>query len=241
MLTINVKSNIDAVRANLDQLRLEQLPYATKLALDGAAYEIQQYHRKIGLDRHIIGGATPSTKRALVYSKAPSKHILAAEVFFLDWANDYMSLLVYGGVNTSKTGVILAPTYRSALETTKARDKYGNIKFTKSTKTNFTKKAYADKHRYFIGFPKGRPRTEQYRGIWERLGIRKSKTSKSGYTSGKQIQQLVRFVRGSQQVTPKYPFYEISADWFATVFPRKFKEGMERALRNKKSQPTARR
>jgi hypothetical protein len=116
-MEIKITSNIKQVMKSLDRMQKRQVPYAASVAINETLKDVVRAEQKqlpMKLDR-----PTPQTVKALRVLKYAKKTSLSGRVGFLDWAQPYMSLQVYGGSRPGKTTVPVDP----------ARiNQYGNVK-----------------------------------------------------------------------------------------------------------------
>jgi len=117
MLTISVKSNLDAIMRDFERKYVKQIPFAMAKALTDTARDVQQeVTRQLP---EIFDRPTPFTMRAIGFSRA-TKQSLTSTVFVKDIQAAYLKLEVLGGTRTPAKRALVLPT---DLPT----NQYGNI------------------------------------------------------------------------------------------------------------------
>jgi hypothetical protein len=128
----------DATRRDLDKYAKEQVPYATKLALDNTAFDARDMYVKGDMPR-LLHRPTPFTQRSTFIKKA-KKSWLVAEVGFREWAGKgtpaakYLQPLYTGGSRRQKgTERLLAAkghikNGQFVIPAKPFRNVYGNVK-----------------------------------------------------------------------------------------------------------------
>ena len=139
-MQISVRTNIKDVQKTLTRIERKQIPYASSVAINNTAKKVvsaEQKQMPIKLDR-----PRPQTIKAIRISKYAKKDSLYARVGFLDWAQPFMQLEVFGGTRNVKT-VVPLNEYGGKL------NKYGSIA---GRRTN----GWANRHKQFFVKSKGK-------------------------------------------------------------------------------------
>lgn len=200
-MRVDFRSNIRAVERGLSDFAAKQVPFATSLALNATAEEIQKEEsERLGktLDR-----PTPFTRRAWAVWRS-SKRNLSAKVFAKDAQAAYLSTLEDGGTRTPKGRAIVTPAGLKL-------NSFGNMP------KGAVKKALASP-RVFSGTPKGRAP-----GIYQRTGV----TAKAPGGTG--LVKLTSYIRRAGY-KPTLGFKEEARALALRRMPHHFQAAMARAL-----------
>ena len=192
-MNIILKAEIKEVTKGLTRLQKKQIPFALAGALsDVAKNTAKNTKNNLSLPNKakdkFEGGATPFTQRAFMWQGADKKN-LASYVYIADKQNDYLKFQVEGGTRTPKGRSLLVPTRNVRL------NNYGNL--TKGQRNKF----FSDTDKFFTGVPKGFQGNQDFAGIWERYGGKKSP----------KIKMVVSF-KDSAKYTPKFNMLKLTED-----------------------------
>ena len=172
-MRLSIKHNIDEVTRGMSSIQKKQIPFATMLALNDTAFDLQRVYK--AQTKQKFSEPTKFTQTGFAVEKA-KKTNLKAVVYVTEKREDYMKLQVDGGVRHPKNKAIIIPNRSNSDDL--AKWKSGNL--TKGA----VKKIKKQKDKYFFGVPKGNPGSE---GIWERYG-----RSATGSVSGARIRQVAK-------------------------------------------------
>ena len=145
MIQINITHELDQLKKKLNNIERQQIPFATKNALNDTANELKAAEVK-QLDKD-IDRPTPFTKRAF-FIKGATKKRLVAVLGIKDIQAKYLGIQIKGGTQTPANKAILTPANIKL-------NKYGNL-------TKGRIKKLLDKPNTFSGKVGG------VAGIWER-------------------------------------------------------------------------
>ena len=172
-MRLSIKHNIDEVTKGMSSMQKKQIPFATMLALNDTAFDLQRVYK--AQTKQKFDQPTKFTQTGFAVQKA-KKTDLTAIVFVTEKREDYMKLQVDGGVRHPKNKAIIIPNRSNSDEL--AKYKSGNL--TKGAVNKIKKQ----KDKYFFGIPKGNQGSE---GIWERYG-----RTATGSVSGARIRQVAK-------------------------------------------------
>lgn len=149
----------------VDALFERNLPFATSMAINRTVYRTQQVLRN-QMDRYYQGGAIPFTKRSILYSKSHKRSLSAMVYVNPDGDREY--------IMDTMTGSTVRPGRGKATRVQPVRlrlTKQGNISTRyEAGSGGKIAKLLSNKRKYFSGRPKGRPNSEDFAGVWERMG-----------------------------------------------------------------------
>jgi hypothetical protein len=188
-MRLSIKHNIDEVTKGMSSMQKKQIPFATMLALNDTAFDLQRVYK--AQTKQKFDQPTKFTQTGFAVKKA-KKTDLTAVVFVTEKREDYMKLQVDGGVRHPKNNAIIIPNKSNSSDI----DKYASGNLTKGAVNKIKKQ----KDKYFFGIPKGNQGSE---GIWERYG-----RTATGSVSGARIRQVAKL---SKQAKYKalFPFTSI--------------------------------
>lgn len=172
-MRLSIKHNIDEVTRGMSSIQKKQIPFATMLALNDTAFDLQRVYK--AQTKQKFDQPTKFTQTGFAVEKA-KKTNLKAVVYVTEKREDYMKLQVDGGVRNPKNKAIIIPNRSNSDELAKYRS--GNL--TKGAVNKLKKQ----KDKYFFGIPKGSQGSE---GIWERYG-----RTATGSVSGARIRQVAK-------------------------------------------------
>jgi len=172
-MRLSIKHNIDEVTRGMSSIQKKQIPFATMLALNDTAFDLQRVYK--AQTKQKFDQPTKFTQTGFAVEKA-KKTNLKAVVYVTEKREDYMQLQVDGGVRHPKNKAIIIPNRSNSDDLAKYRS--GNL--TKGAVNKLKKQ----KDKYFFGIPKGNQGSE---GIWERYG-----RTATGSVSGARIRQVAK-------------------------------------------------
>jgi len=172
-MRLSIKHNIDEVTRGMSSIQKKQIPFATMLALNDTAFDLQRVYK--AQTKQKFDQPTQFTQTGFAVQKA-KKTDLTAVVYVTEKREDYMKLQVDGGVRHPKNKAIIIPNRSNSDELAKYRS--GNL--TKGAVNKLKKQ----KDKYFFGVPKGNQGSE---GIWERYG-----RTATASVSGARIRQVAK-------------------------------------------------
>ena len=171
---MTVKLDVSGFKKNLIEPLRRQAPFAISHAINKTLSAVRKDQIQ-QMDRVFDGGAVRYTKGSprILYS---SKRDLEGFLYYP--ANyGYMHEVIQGGTVLPKGRKLVEPSFtrgKSAVTLTKRGKNIPN-KFLKNNKEK--------KDKFFIGIPKGRPKSDSYYGLWRRYG--KGGLSKRGKPRGR--------------------------------------------------------
>lgn len=151
-MRMSIESNIRAVERDLSDAARNQVPFATSLALNEMAKEVQEVETA-RLEK-VLDRPTPFTKRAYAMRRS-TKRRLEARVFVKTIQARYLEAQEEGGTRTPKRRALVVPAGIR-------KNKYGNIA-RGAVKRNLAKPAV------FSGTPRGGGKGP---GVYQRKGKR---------------------------------------------------------------------
>ena len=172
-MRLSIKHNIDEVTRGMSSIQKKQIPFATMLALNDTAFDLQRVYK--AQTKQKFSEPTKFTQTGFAVEKA-KKTNLKAVVYVTEKREDYMKLQVDGGVRHPKNKAIIVPNKSNSSDL----GKYASGNLTKGAVNKIKKQ----KDKYFFGVPKGNQGSE---GIWERYG-----RSATGSVSGARIRQVAK-------------------------------------------------
>lgn len=185
MITIDVrKGDIKKVLNTLQSHK--QIPYALQLAMNSWLFQTNK-HLKNKVDQYLEGGAEKFTKSGFRVRKVKNKRNLYGDLHLSLQAKKayadryYLRNIVFGGTVIPPT-----PKRKKLMQAIPGRvplNQKGNL-----TKGKFQTLRNNQK-KYFYGIPKGRPESENYRGLWKRVGRGKNKKIQMVIALGKETRQ----------------------------------------------------
>ena len=212
MITIDVrKGDIARVLNTLDSHK--QVPYALQLGINSWLFQTNK-HLKNKVDQYLEGGAEKFTKSGFRVRRVKNKRNLYGDLHISLQAKKayadryYLRNIVFGGTVVPPT-----PRRRKLMQAIPGRvplNQKGNL-----TKGKF--KTLRNNKNYFYGIPKGRPESENYRGLWKRVG------------RGKGIQLIVALGKEQRKQSRLFPAQQIAERRFRR-FPIHFARGYKRAV-----------
>lgn len=215
MLTIDVrKGDIAQVLDTLDSHK--QIPEALKQAMNSWLFQTNQ-HLKNKVDQYLEGGAENFTKSGFRVRKVKNKRNLYGDLHLsLQYKKPYadryyLRNIVFGGKVIPPT-----PKRKKLMQAIPGRvglNQKGNL-----TKGKF-QTLRNNKKKYFYGIPKGKPETENYRGLWKRFGRGKNK----------KIQMVIALGKESREQQKLFPVQDLAMRRMRR-FPIHFARGYKRAV-----------
>ncbi len=212
MITIDVrKGDIARVLNTLDSHK--QVPYALQLGINSWLFQTNK-HLKNKVDQYLEGGAEKFTKSGFRVRRVKNKRNLYGDLHISLQAKKayadryYLRNIVFGGTVVPPT-----PRRKKLMQAIPGRvplNQKGNL-----TKGKF--KTLRNNKNYFYGIPKGRPESENYRGLWKRVG------------RGKGIQLIIALGKEQRSQRRLFPAQQIAERRFRR-FPIHFARGYKRAV-----------
>lgn len=224
MIRISVKHQLrDATKA-ISQFAARQVPYATALALNAVAADVQKAEQ--ANMRRVLDRPTPFTVKSVAVRKA-NKRSLVATVFVMDIAARYLEPYEKGGKNMLNSRALIVPEGSGT-------NQYGNI----PQRTLAKLKARSD---IFIG--KVKTKHGVINGVWQmqatkatrttvnkKTGAVKVSTIRKGLVRNRPQKLLMRFA-DAHPVRQRLRYRELARRVVDRQFPRRFDEAMAQALR----------
>lgn len=178
-MRLSLQSNIRAVERDLSDAARRQLPFATSIALNETATEIQKNETK-RLNR-VIDRPTPFTKRAYAIRRS-TKRRLDVTVYAKRLQSRYLSTLEDGGTRRPKGRALIIPAKMK-------KNKYGNLP------RGSVKRMIANPN-VFSGAPKGRKGSP---GIYRRVAGGRKLTKMVSYTNRAKYKPSLSFRRSAEK------------------------------------------
>ena len=200
-MRISVQADIRQLTRHLNRLQKKQIPFATAKALTLTAKDAQrsvQRQMPAKLDR-----PRPQTIKALRVKPA-TKRRLQAEVYFLDWAADFMRYQVAGGTERARGKALVAPVQQR-------RNKFGNVAGMRGGKKIAALLAKPNVFKGTIG---------NVSGIWQR------------YKDNRRKPKLLFAFKESMRYSPRLPLRRIVEGVARNKFKRNFNQALAHALRS---------
>lgn len=185
------------------------LPFATSVAINQTIFQAQQIVRK-SMDRYYEGGPVPFTRSGILFTKS-HKRDLHAMVYVNPNRGEYIANTIYGGVVKPARGRTRVRPVRMRLT------KQGNISNKYSGGAGKVAKMLA-KPKYFSGVPRGKAKTENNAGVWERMG-----------RGGKQSLRMVAHYKRRWRQRPFFPADKIAERKIQQVIGQEFYKAIVRA------------
>ena len=214
MITIDVrKGDIARVLNTLDSHK--QVPEALRLAMNSWLFQTNK-HLKNKVDQYLEGGAENFTKSGFRVHRVKNKRNLYGDLHISLQAKKayadryYLRNIVFGG-----TVIPPSPKRKKLMQALPGRvnlNDYGNLR-----KGRY--KTLRNQKTTFYGIPKGRPESENYRGLWRRVGRGKNK----------KIQMLIALGKEQRPQRKLFPAQQIAERRFRR-FPIHFARGYKRAV-----------
>lgn len=117
-MKISVKANVKEVTKDLNKIQRKQIPFATALALNDAAFGSRKALRKQAEKK--LENPTPFTLNGFQVVKAKKKE-LTSIIYVESKRYKYMKFQIFGGTRMPERKAIVVPTSRMPL------NKYGNM------------------------------------------------------------------------------------------------------------------
>lgn len=171
---LTAKINTKGFQRNVVDAMKSQVPFAISHAINRTMSAVRKDQIKM-MDQVFEGGATRFTKGSarVQYS---NKRNLTSFLFYPGGDRAYVQTLIKGGKVIPKKKKLVEPAFYNGKPATRL-NKFGNIP------NKFIVKQKDKKDRFFVGIPKGRPKSDSYYGLWRRYG--KGGLDKRGRARGK--------------------------------------------------------
>jgi len=202
----------------IERLVEGQVPFAMSKTMNQALSSAKK--AVIGsMNKEIEGGATRFTKTGMKVYWTKKRNLNGSIVFKSD--RDYMQEIMHGGNKKARNKKLPEPVIAQAKNKSEL-NKFGNVP--RSLYKRASDKA--DK-KYFMGIPRGRPKSDRYRGIWRRQG--KPGYYKNGKARGR-INMVVSFERRERYQNPTFRAPEIAQKAYEKAMLRKFRKNLRDAV-----------
>jgi hypothetical protein len=238
--------DIDQAIKRLSVIHNDQIPFAASVALNKLAFQIAVGQGGKGelrnqVDRYLKGGAERFTKQGFQYVKSTKKNLQAT--IFAELAGTRTSVSGSkdpssggGGMkrryleNIIEGGTVLPPDKpgrTNLLQPTKntprgAINKHGNIK------PDAYAKYRANKDRYFYGFPAGKPKTDKFLGLYERVGVKRKK-------GGTKLKKIFTTGNKSRPIRRLFPARDIAYRYARQRIMFEFNKALKQAERTRRA------
>ena len=238
------KFDIDQAIKKLSVIHNDQVPFAASVALNKLAFQIAvgqggQGELRRQVDKYLKGGAERFTKQGFQYIKSTKKNLQTTIFAELDGGRASVTGETRGGggsgrkrrylENIIEGGTVLPPDKprrTNLLQPTKdtprgAINKHGNIK----------KHAYAkyraNTDRYFYGFPAGKPKTDKFLGLYERVGVKRKK-------GGTKLKKIFTTGNKSRPIRRLFPARDIAYGYARKRIMFEFNKALKQAERTRR-------
>jgi hypothetical protein len=207
---------------------MRQASFAFSRTLNGALFEAKD-KVQASMDKHIEGGATRFTKQGMKVNRSTKRNLKASLVFKQDRA--YMEEIMHGGRKTAVRKKIPEPI-KSNIRSKSELNVKGNIPRSLYKKARAAKGGGGGSYgRYFIGYPRGRPKSDSYYGIYRRVGKPGYRYMKNGKKKARgRIEMVVWLGRGSRQQRITFPAPDIARKEANIQIRKQFNKRFREAL-----------
>jgi len=239
------KFDIDQAIKRLSVMHNDQIPFAASMALNKLAFQIAvgqggQGELRRQVDKYLKGGAERFTKQGFQYLKSTKKNLQTTIFAELDGGRASVKGETRGGGGSGRKrryleniidgGTVLPPDKprrTNLLQPTKdtprgAINKHGNIK----------KHAYAkyraNTDRYFYGFPAGKPKTDKFLGLYERVGVKRKK-------GGTKLKKIFTTGNKSRPIHRLFPARDIAYGYARKRIMFEFNKALKQAERTRRA------
>jgi len=188
---LTVKVNTKNFQRNVVDSMKSQVPFAISHAINKTMSAVRKDQIKM-MDQVFEGGATRFTKGSarVQYS---NKRNLTSYLFYPGGDRAYVQTLIKGGKVLPKKRKLVEPALTGGKAAIRL-NKFGNIP------KGFVKKQQEQKSdKFFVGIPKGRPKSDEYYGLWRRYG--KGGLDKRGRARGR-IKLMVSMAKTERYQKP---------------------------------------
>jgi len=206
-MELRLKVDIEQIKKELGKYQ-SQVPFAASVAMNKVVAAARPLSQKLMASSY-AGGPVAFTKRALFYTKSSKRNLRAALMAHPD--AQYIITTAEGGKANLKPGrnASVAPVRGKTRLTAQ-----GNVPYRQASKLLQNKK------KYFSGKPRGFPQTDDYAGVWQRMG-------RGGRAK-------LRMVLKYDTDTPRpksFPIYETLQEFAGPAFEKAFAEAMKKAIK----------
>jgi len=184
---------------------LDNVDYAIAQTINATLFDSKKYFESM-INVNFAGGATRYTKQQVRYAPATKQQPIG--ILFVTKPGWYIMRTMDGGM------VKPFPGMTSLVQPVNVRlSKYGNLRrgYVTAKKTN---------SKFFIGTPKGRPKNDDYYGLWERLG-RKGKGT---------IKMRVKLSAKSRVARKTFSGRQLTMKYAASIYNKKFPMQLAKAV-----------
>ena len=210
MITIKIKADTKRVKRYLSNVQKQQIPFATARAIT-QTLQVAKKDVIRQLDKD-IDRPTPFTRRAFRVDGAKKK-TLTGRLFALPKQNEYLKLLIFGGIRRPK-GVALTMRPAKPAPGGIRLNRFGNIPAAQQAKAQLAKGAFS-------------ATINGVAGIWM-----PPKKTKSGKLRKGSRMKLVLAYEKQAVYRPRYRFFERGQNSIRVNWPRIFNKSFRDALRS---------
>lgn len=141
---ISMTLDMSTAYEHMDAVQKYEFPTALSMAMNRCVHQISQKFLRREIDKYVDRGATPWTKKGILYHQASRENLYAA-VYYKE-NRFYLGTITFGGTTVPHEGnkVLIEPISQRL-------NKYGNIP------RNTLARKTAKSHLYFVGKPGNRP------------------------------------------------------------------------------------
>lgn len=209
-------------------IAMKQASFAFSRTINGAMFEAKDKVVR-EMDRHIEGGATRWTKTGMKVYRGKKRNPTARLVFKSNRA--YMEEIMHGGRKTAVRKKLPEPIKENVRSKAELNAR-GNIPRSLYAKAREAKGGGGSYGRYFIGYPRGRPKSDSYYGLYRRYGKPGYRYLKGGRKKARgTIKMVIWMGRGSRQQRITFPAPEIAHKRAMEEISKQFGPRFREALR----------
>lgn len=188
------------------------LAFATSVAINRTMYQTQQTLRT-AMEKTYKGGAVPFTKSSVLYGKSDKRNLYGMVFVNPNGDRDYIMDTMTGGEVKPARGK------RTRIQPVRMRlTKQGNISNRYDSGSGGKVAQMLAKKKFFSGHPKGRAKTDDNAGVWERMGRK-----------GRMSIRMVAHYKKSWKQKAVFPGFDIAEKKIQRVFGNEFVIAIKRA------------
>lgn len=202
MINLSVKADVKRMAASLDAIVRKQLPYATAMALNATAQQVQAAQQKNMRD--VLDAPTPFTVGAVAVKKATKSNPIAL-VYVRPVAAAYLLPYEKGGLNKLNSKALLKPVNAKV-------NQYGNLP------RNLVKRL-TSKPNVFVG--KVQTKAGLVDGVWQRT--KKTRGKRSG------LKLMVKF-EDAHEAKQELGYVDLAKKIVPVIFKVELSKAMAKAL-----------
>lgn len=192
------------------------MPFALSMAINRTMYQTQQVLRT-SMEKSYKGGAVPFTKSSVLYGKSNKRNLVGMVFVNPQGDREYIMDTMTGGEVKPARGK------KTRIQPVRMRlTKQGNISNRYDSGSGGKIAQLLASKKYFSGKPKGRPQTDDYAGVWERLG-RKGKVS---------IRMVAKYKKSWRQKAV-FPGFQIAEKKIMRTFGGEFEKAIKFATKGR--------